>query len=197
MYTPYHTSRIPSTTTSVCVASLPERVRFPGMVVLVAGGGIGGLTFAHACLRSGIPVVVLESAKALAPRGSGIGLWGPALTALRALNLEPTQGDVGRNMAYAGYRRGDGSWIATAKPQLDRFTSCLCLRRSDLHAALLGSLPSGVLRLNSKVVDHTEDTDGVTVVLENGQSVRGSLLVGADGIWSPIRQRLNGTGAWR
>jgi 2-polyprenyl-6-methoxyphenol hydroxylase-like FAD-dependent oxidoreductase len=53
--------------------------------VIVIGGGIGGLTLAHACHRTGIPVGVYERASKLVTEqgGKGIGLWGPALTALR------------------------------------------------------------------------------------------------------------------
>ncbi len=82
--------------------------------VVVAGGGIGGLTFAHACIRAGIPVVVLEAAPVLNPRGSGIGLWGPALYALKTLGLEGPLAAEGKNMAYAGYRTADGNWVAKA-----------------------------------------------------------------------------------
>jgi 2-polyprenyl-6-methoxyphenol hydroxylase-like FAD-dependent oxidoreductase len=84
--------------------------------VLVAGGGIGGLTFAHACLKARIPVVVLEASPVLKPRGSGIGLWGPALMALRALGLEAPLEAEGKAMAYAGYRTADGKWVAKAAP---------------------------------------------------------------------------------
>ena len=44
------------------------------MTVLVAGGGIAGLTFALTCHQLGIPVRVFETVQQLQPLGVGINL---------------------------------------------------------------------------------------------------------------------------
>jgi 2-polyprenyl-6-methoxyphenol hydroxylase-like FAD-dependent oxidoreductase len=44
------------------------------MTVLIAGGGVAGMTMALTCHQIGVPAVVLESVRTLAPRGVGNNL---------------------------------------------------------------------------------------------------------------------------
>src|SRR5687767_4277511 len=57
------------------------------MRVLIAGGGIGGLTAALALLRMGCDVEVYEQADALKEVGAGVQLASNATTALYALGV--------------------------------------------------------------------------------------------------------------
>ncbi len=58
------------------------------MRVLVAGGGIGGLTTAIALRHHGIDALVLEQAAALNEIGAGIQIAANAALVLRELGLE-------------------------------------------------------------------------------------------------------------
>ena len=58
------------------------------MRVLVAGGGIGGLTTAIALRHQGVDVLVLEQAEVLAEIGAGIQIAANAALVLRELGLE-------------------------------------------------------------------------------------------------------------
>jgi salicylate hydroxylase len=57
------------------------------MRVLVAGGGIGGLTAALALRHQGIEVLVLEQAEGLNEIGAGIQIASNAAIVLRELGL--------------------------------------------------------------------------------------------------------------
>ena len=75
--------------------------------IVVAGGGVGGLTFARAAALCRIPVVVVEPALAtdLTSAGSGIGLWGPAMSSLRAVGVADSDlwtPDISKRMVCAG-----------------------------------------------------------------------------------------------
>jgi 3-hydroxybenzoate 6-monooxygenase len=63
--------------------------------------------------------------------------------------------------------------------------------RADLHAVFLDAcrqLPEITLRTSSKVTGFEQDGSGISVRLEGGDEVRGDALIGADGLWSRIRE---------
>ena len=53
------------------------------------------------------------------------------------------------------------------------------------------------IRTNSYVVDFIQDGASATAILKNGEHVAGSALIGADGLWSKVREKLVGDGAPR
>ena len=50
------------------------------------------------------------------------------------------------------------------------------------------------LRVSTEVVGYDQDGSSVTARLATGERVTGSLLIGADGLWSNIRKRSSPTG---
>ena len=58
------------------------------MTVLIAGGGIGGLTLALSCQQLNIPFIIFEKTKTLEPLGVGINLQPNAVRELSDLNLK-------------------------------------------------------------------------------------------------------------
>lgn len=69
-------------------------------------------------------------------------------------------------------------------------TSVIC--RMALQDILLNGVGLDIVRNKSKVVDFIQDSNKVTVILEDGQHYDGDVLVGADGIWSKVRSKLFG-----
>ncbi|MEQ8826246.1 MAG: FAD-dependent monooxygenase, partial [Parvibaculum sp.] len=71
------------------------------------------------------------------------------------------------------------------------------IHRGDLHGVLLAGArerPEITLRTSAEVVDYEQDADCVVAVLANGERVRGEALIGADGLWSKIREKVVGDG---
>jgi len=69
------------------------------------------------------------------------------------------------------------------------------VHRGDFHAVLVQALAErapGAVRVGARCVDFVQDLDGVTVLLEAGEQVRGDALIGADGVHSRIREALFG-----
>jgi salicylate hydroxylase len=74
------------------------------MRVLIAGGGIGGLTTAIALRHQGIDALVLEQARVLAEIGAGIQIAANAAIVLRELGLETAIRSVGVKPQSYDYR---------------------------------------------------------------------------------------------
>jgi salicylate hydroxylase len=71
------------------------------------------------------------------------------------------------------------------------------VHRGDLHGVFLRACERSELielRVSSEVVGYDQDGSSVTVRLANGERVTGSLLIGADGLWSNIRKQVTADG---
>ncbi|XP_020217661.1 zeaxanthin epoxidase, chloroplastic [Cajanus cajan] len=173
--------------------------------VLVAGGGIGGLVFALAAKRKGFEVVVFERDLS-AIRGEGqyrgpIQIQSNALAAWEAIDLE-----VADEVMRVGCITGDringlvdgisGSWYIkfdTFTPAAERgLPVTRVISRMALQEILARAVGEDIIMNGSNVVNFVDHGNKVTVELENGQKYEGDLLVGADGIWSKVRNKLFG-----
>jgi 2-polyprenyl-6-methoxyphenol hydroxylase-like FAD-dependent oxidoreductase len=164
--------------------------------VLVVGGGIGGLAAAIALRRAGCEVELVEAKTDWQQSGVGIIQPGNALRALDSLGL--AQACLAAGFAYEGYDYFDaaGTLIHAmpsprVAPHLPAHNGIL---RSRLHEILLGGArASGAdLRAGSTWASFEEAADGMHVQFIDGRSGRYDLIVAADGIYSPLRDKLLG-----
>ncbi|HEY8611053.1 MAG TPA: 3-hydroxybenzoate 6-monooxygenase [Roseomonas sp.] len=170
--------------------------------ILVAGGGIGGLAAALGLARAGFEVTVLERAPVLAEIGAGIQLGPNAFQAFDHLGI----GDAARAMAvYVDRLRlmdaltaEDIASIDLTEPFRHRFGNPYAVvHRGDLHGVFVRACQAQLrinLRTGCAVTGYEQDGTTVTVQLQSGEAVEGSVLIGADGLWSRIRQRVVGDG---
>jgi len=140
------------------------------MKVLISGAGIGGLTTALCLQKAGYEVTVFEQAQGFFEVGAGLQCGANALAVFDWLGLLP------QLERLAGYQQKYGY------PYLH-------LHRVDLHQVLLDAF-QGKIFCNSQVVSYQETQSEVQVQLNDGRTFNGDLLIGADGIKSPIRQQL-------
>ena len=184
--------------------------------IVVAGAGIGGLTAALALAAKGFRVVVMEKAERLEEAGAGLQVSPNASRILVDLGLKPrlegravtpdsinimsarAGGEIARLPlgAAASFRAGAPYWV---------------IHRADLQGALQAAVndhPDIDLRLGCQFEDVTKHAKGLTVVQRRGNVRQGELavaLIGADGIWSSVRNHLfpevqpqfSGLIAWR
>jgi salicylate hydroxylase len=69
--------------------------------------------------------------------------------------------------------------------------------RADLHSVFLAAcrrFDNVTLRTASKVESFEQDSGGVTAKLASGETIRGDALIGADGLWSRVREAIVGDG---
>jgi len=170
------------------------------MKVIVAGGGIGGLTAALAFRHFGCNVSVHERSPELGEVGAGIQISPNGMKVLSALGvadrvaanafepeaLEMRMGRSGRNIfrvpvGNAAVARWDAQYLH--------------VHRADLVEALAAELETrapGSIHLNASVSGYEQTPTSISARLENGDLVEGDVLIGADGIHSAIRTQMLG-----
>jgi len=163
--------------------------------VMIAGGGVGGLSAALALKRAGVPTVVFERARALGELGTGIQVWLNGMLALRELGVSDTVGELGAPIKTQEFRSWRGkTLISLPVGQLASkhgAPTAVVIRRPDLLKALSGALGEEFVEGDSQVVGFEQDDDGVTARFADGREVRGAALIGADGITSTVRGFIN------
>lgn len=167
------------------------------MRVLIAGGGIGGLTAAIALRQQGIEVLVLEQAEVLSEIGAGIQIASNAAIVLRELGLEAAMRAVGvkpQSYDYRDLRTGRMLYQAPLGDEAARRYGAPMynVHRADLIQLLFDAVPAESKRLGARCVAISQTDDAVEVRLETGETLKADVLVGCDGIHSVVRQYLRG-----
>jgi salicylate hydroxylase len=174
-------------------------MRLSGPIAIV-GGGIGGLTAALALLRRGIDVTVYEQAPELREIGAGIQISANGTRVLHALGLAADLAEVevvptGKEIRLWSTGRTWKLFDLGAESVVRYGFPYITIHRNDLHQVLATGVrrvkPDAIV-LGHKCTGLAQDDDGVTLIFENGATVRAPLVVGADGIHSVVRQSLFG-----
>lgn len=166
--------------------------------LLIAGGGIGGLAAALAAARAGWEVRLFERAPQFSEVGAGVQL-GPNVTRiLCGWGLERELTDVAafpdrlqvRN-ALSGAELGV---LPLGRRIFDRYGAPYAtIHRADLHRLLCTAAmrQAGVqVKLDRWLASFQDDGKAVTLSTTSGKLVEGDALLGADGVWSRVRQQL-------
>jgi salicylate hydroxylase len=165
--------------------------------VLIAGGGIGGMAAALACAQHDLPVQLLERAAQFAEVGAGIQI-GPNVTRiLEAWGLGEALTRVAAFPKQLQARDAQTGQVLGTLPLGERVQALYgapyaTLHRADLHG-LLHRAAQGMgvdIRMGQTLVDWRETQDGVEARTDCGQAMEASALMGADGVWSAVRQQL-------
>lgn len=167
--------------------------------ILIVGGGIGGLAAAYALAGKGIPVKVLEQAPEFREIGAGIQLGPNVFRALDKMGLkEAVLADAHRPPAMEMRCALSGERVIRIPLEDPRFIERFqhpyaVIHRADIHGVFLRACQaSHLVTLETKrtVDGYEEHADGVTALLATGERVHGRALIGCDGMWSKIRERI-------
>ena len=170
--------------------------------VVIAGAGIGGLTSALAIARQGFRVVIMEAAELLVEIGAGIQLSPNASRILIALGLRErvaphvvTPEELRVMNAASGRVLARAPLGAAAERRYG--APFWLIHRGDLQAALRTAVEENAdisLQLRDKgwKIFAVRDATVTIAAARRRQPVEepGVALIGADGLWSNLRQRL-------
>jgi 5-methylphenazine-1-carboxylate 1-monooxygenase len=169
--------------------------------VVIVGAGIAGLTAALGLWARGIRCSVMEAAREIVPLGVGINVLPHGVRVLTELGLADALAEVAVETRAIEYRTRDGRLIhadprgRNAGLPFPQFS----VHRGNLHTvlyrALLGRHGDAVVRAGARLLDWTQDDEGVTARFEDRRrggefELRAAALVGADGILSAVRARM-------
>lgn len=170
------------------------------MTVLIAGGGIAGLSLALTCHQLGMPFKVFESVPRIEPLGVGINLQPGAVRELMALGLSSLLERIGvQTVDYGMYSKyGRHIWTEPRGLAAGYHWPQYSVHRGELHLGLYnelvrragadcvrcGRIATGFDSRSTHVLLHLRSRIGETHV------ERGDVLIGADGIHSAIRKQI-------
>lgn len=165
--------------------------------IAICGGGVGGLCAAIALRSMGHTVTVYEQARQFGRVGADINLTPNAVHALDRLGASE---DLRRNAARPTHRisRTWDSGEETSRLPMSEAAEArygapqLTVHRADLLAALEALLPEGTLRFGATVKTVGQDDTGAWAELSDGETIRADVVIGADGIHSPVREAVFG-----
>ena len=172
------------------------------MTVLIAGGGIGGLTLALSLHQVGIPCRIFESVPELKPLGVGINVLPHAVRELTELGLLDKLDAAGVRTEELSYfsKRGKPIWSEPRGLDAGYKWPQVSIHRGVLHHILLDTvierLGRGAVLNNHHLANFTDTPDGVSARFidkttgQDAGTYEGSLLIAADGIHSAVRAKL-------
>lgn len=183
------------------------------MRVVIAGGGIGGMTAALALLQRGFEVELYEQAQEIKEVGAGIQISPNGNRALDSLGvfeqLKTLSCDPERKELRLWSSGEPWPLFDLGKLAIDRYGyPYLTVYRPDLldtlRRAVLAEDPAAI-RLKSRVVGVSQDDGSASITLEDGTVVSGDVVIGADGwrsgirdaLWGPSGPEFSGMVAWR
>ncbi len=173
--------------------------------ILIAGGGIGALAAALALSKIGRASVVFEQAEAFAEVGAGIQV-GPNV--FKMFDFLGVRGAIDRCAVFPDGIVLRDAITGSELTHLPLGQECLSrygypygvIYRPDLIDVLLQACnqsPLIALHPGTKVIGHDDDGSHVNVRTQSGASFQGAALIGADGLWSRVREGIVGDGTPR
>jgi salicylate hydroxylase len=174
-----------------------------GSTILIVGGGIGGMACALALANKGIRSHVVEAATGLREVGAGIQIGPNAFKvfsklgitqAIESIAVFPQELTMRCALTDTLVFRMNGG-----ESMVKRFgAKYAVIYRPDLHNTLVDACkakPDFVqISLGKKVHGFSQSSAGVILHIEGGETINGGAVVGADGLWSVIRQGIIGDG---
>ena len=171
--------------------------------VIIAGGGVAGLTLGLTLHQIGVPFVILEASREMRPLGVGINIQPNAVRELFDLGLGPDQldtiGVAAKEWALVGlngrevYAEPRGLDAGYKWPQY-------AVHRGEFHMLLYRTLTAragaDAVQLDARVESYTHRPGGgVDVMLRSGDGrtsqISGDVLIAADGIHSTVRAQMH------
>ena len=168
------------------------------MKAIIVGGGIGGLTTALMLRARGIDCAIYEQADVIRELGVGINTLPHAIRELTGLGLLDKLDDAAIRTDQLFYLTRHGQQVWHEKRGLDaghdvpQFSIHRGRLQGVIHQAVVERLGADAIHTGRRLGAFTQDEGGVTTYFfdrsgAHVDTVRGDILIGADGIHSHVR----------
>jgi 2-polyprenyl-6-methoxyphenol hydroxylase-like FAD-dependent oxidoreductase len=183
----------------------------PARRVLIIGGGFSGMSAAIELRKLGVDVELVEIDPGWRNYGAGISLAGPTLRAFRQLGILDAFLEHGSAHDGASLRLPHGAQVGelpTPRIAGPDVPGGGAIMRPVLARILADATRAAgtTVRLGCTFTAIEQDADGVDVTFTDGQRRRYDLVIGADGLYSKVREtvfpdapkpRYMGQAVWR
>ncbi len=164
--------------------------------VLISGASIAGPALAHWLARRGAEVTVVERAPGLRPGGQAVDARGVAKEVIRRMGLDEQVRAACTDTRGAHTVDADGNVLETyhaGDDGGDGHIADIEILRGDLAQLLYDDTRDRVEYLfGDRISELVQDDTGVDVTFAGGERRRFDIVVGADGLHSPLRSLVFG-----
>ncbi|KAF9119455.1 hypothetical protein BGW39_000286 [Mortierella sp. 14UC] len=161
--------------------------------VIIVGAGLGGLLLAALLEKSDVPYIVFERASTVKPLGSAMAVGPSLLPVFEQLGIYEEFLTISNPTDELAYYEENLKPLKSADHRSLEELAGYGLRivsRPVQHALFLKQIPAHKIRFGHRVLNITEENNKVTIHLSNSDTFEGDIVVGADGAYSAVRQRM-------
>lgn len=165
--------------------------------IIIAGAGIGGLAAGLCLHEAGFDVRIYEAVSDLRPLGVGINVMSSAAGILRDLGLTQELDEIAIQTRCIEYRTRFGHLIQSDPRSMEAGFPApqYSIHRGELQFLLMRVLReragAGVVQTGRRVIGYRQDETGAEAIFADGNSDRADLVIGAEGLRSPIRTQMH------
>ncbi|KAH7141658.1 hypothetical protein EDB81DRAFT_691144 [Dactylonectria macrodidyma] len=164
---------------------------------IIVGAGPVGLVLAHALQVSGIDYVIVEQRAQVPPEPAyALFLWPHILRIFHQLGLLDAVEAVGQPMLHSMHLSAKGEVLRNGQGFEDLVViygyPMMLFNRGSFAKTLVESLDNWEqhVKTSKRLTNIVSDKHGVVVEFADGSSENGSIVIGADGIWSTVRDKM-------
>jgi len=168
--------------------------------ILIVGGGMGGMSTALALAQKGFSSLILEQADQFRETGAGVQVCPNVFKMYEMLNMAPLLNEISFFPESLVYLDGISGQEFVRLPLGQQLRAHFgypfgVFHRENFMRSLVKECkksPFIQFAISAKVKDFEEVNEKVIVRTENGAVFEGAALIGADGLFSTIRERMIG-----
>ncbi|KAF9902052.1 hypothetical protein EC991_005386 [Linnemannia zychae] len=162
--------------------------------VIIVGAGLGGVMLGALLEKCDVPYTILERASSVKPLGSAMSIGSALIPVLRQLGCYDEFVAIGkRSIVSETWKESTFGYSLDFLPR-EEFSgeTQFIVSRPLLYNILLKQIPPHKIQFSKRVLStkEMEDEEGVRVQTADNSVYEGDILVGADGAYSAVRQRL-------
>lgn len=161
------------------------------MRIAIIGAGINGIALALCLKKAGIKAYLYEQSAIPRVEGTGIYIWPQGMHLLKQLVPEARLLSCSQQISRINTRDSAGNLIhAQAIADPGTGAQAYMFHRKNLYQLLFSALDSDQVIFNKKLVNVKSEPSHVNAFFEDGTSIVADILVGADGLYSKVRNSI-------
>ncbi|KAF9118070.1 hypothetical protein BGW39_001498 [Mortierella sp. 14UC] len=161
--------------------------------VLIVGAGIGGLLLGALLEKASVPYIIFERTSSVKPLGSALAVGSNLLALFTQLGIHDDFVALGKITAHCTISRENEGPLMTLdflpKAEMSGYPQYV-VARPLFYDLLLKQVPPHKIHFNKRILSIKDEDEKIIIQAADNSVHEGEILVGADGAYSAVRQRL-------